>query len=1264
MFDAPPDFAAPSEPYAETLASKFLTASSVPSCSDILLLAEALLHEAPDLDDRFESGNSVSAGLFFRFKPGARKVCKSHPLSVQAVNRLICALAPNHFFSSFVIISGVHSPRHQDSMNARAPNIVLPLSSFRGGELRISDATDPALNSAPLSSQCIDLPVASGPVTFNARDCPHEVLPSQGLRVVLAAYTLQAAFNLDACPELRASLTALAFPLPPADMVYGPADLVPQVLQLSPDQQALLPCAANTAVASDQSCQTALNASSTPADRDIDSLLGPCCLPVPTPRLFLDLFAGARAPVSTALRNLGLDCFPAVDIITDASCDILDDDFFSLLCRIADSGLVGAALAAPVCSKHSILRLRPGGPKPLRDFAFPTGRPDLNWDSTSQLQESALLHDRSRLLLSRVSASGGLILLENPASSLTFHDPLMMSWIEAEAPFCAQVASCMVGASFSKSWMFVSNQPCVLDLACSCTHALGTHASFVGMRDGSGFLSRRTAEYPDQLASSLAQLCSPFLTKLGSCSGFSGWRALLPQIPAWPLHSCRVEDGGGTTSTACWLQPPSYDVLHDLRHRWSHRLFDAGLCMRIAAHLQLAPKEPPLADAAVEPFLHDLFDVFQVPPAAQADLLYIAPGQPLRLRLLKFLLAKLQDPEAAFCDQLESGVSLGVGSVLEPSSHWPARDAEHIIPELHICEGAWQSAESAPDIVHSLLDEELEEGWISEFASLEDIQSKFPQVALGRLGLVLAEGRSARLVVDSSISGVTSSSAIPNCISNPRIEDVSSCAPSYVPPDPWVGASIDVKKAHRRMLIAKHERALLAFSFQGRYFISNCLNFGARASSWYWSRLAGSLLRLSHYIIFLKHLLWVYVDDFLAAFQKATAPLHLSLWIMLLLCIRLPISWSKCSIDDSIVWIGWRISFDTWCVELPEDKVHRILDQLATLSKQTKVKVKDLESIIGRLLWLTGLWRLLRPLLQPLYAALRDIPCTLIAVSPQLWTQILASCDDSGRLTRSLNHASFPEGARITRAGNTAVSSLAQMKKVPFIKRRLWVSVQDAEHPLRCLSQTAVGALQSWNSILSATPCVFNIKQAPLLQLVAEADAFADQDQCGLGGYILWPSGICRWYSIHLLPAQAQELFPSMEDQLQHHICALELLAQYCLLWIASEMLPRARHHLTLPMRSDNSGAELVSAKGLTSVKVLGEVLSAFLSFQRRNGLHASVEHIPGYRNDLADELSRLKGASSPLPSAERMHPPLHFLLRPSGRLCRPASAKWPRTWK
>ncbi|CAE7370863.1 unnamed protein product, partial [Symbiodinium sp. CCMP2456] len=312
------------------------------------------------------------------------------------------------------------------------------------------------------------------------------------------------------------------------------------------------------------------------------------------------------------------------------------------------------------------------------------------------------------------------------------------------------------------------------------------------------------------------------------------------------------------------------------------------------------------------------------------------------------------------------------------------------------------------------------------------------------------------------------------------------------------------------------------------------------------------------------------------------------------LCINLPISGSKCSIGDQITWIGWRISFDSWTVELPDEKIHRILDQITSLCPQKRIKIKDLESIIGRLLWLTGLWRLLRPLLQPLYTALRDIPCTIVAVSPQLWTQV----------SRWEYCNLFPG---------------------------------DSDHPLRCLSPPSISALQSWAAILSSTPCVFNIKQAPLLHLVAEADAFADE---------------------------VKQFFPSLEGSLQPHICALELLAQYCLLWMASEMVPRARHQLTIPMRSDNSGAELASVKGMSSVKILGEVLLAFLDFQRRNGLHASVEHIPGYRNDLADELSRLRDAVSPLTEKDRLHSPLHFLLRSAGRVCRPDAAKWPKPWR
>ncbi|CAE7311333.1 unnamed protein product [Symbiodinium sp. CCMP2456] len=390
------------------------------------------------------------------------------------------------------------------------------------------------------------------------------------------------------------------------------------------------------------------------------------------------LASGARVPVTSALLAINCDCFPPVDLIIDASRNILDDDFFALLCRVADAGLVGTTLAAPVCSLPSILSLCPGGggPLPLHDFVFPSGRSDLSWEESEKLQVSAMLHDRSHILLSRVGASGGLIMLADPASSLTFHDPLMMDWI-----------------------------------AC--------------------------------------------------------------------------EDGGGIHSTANWLQPAAPDIF---------------------------------------------FEAFQASPAEQADLLFIAPGQPLRLRRLKFLLQKILDSEAPLCDQWESG-------------------------------GAWQPADSAPDIVHSLLEEERRESWITVYASLDVILKEFPQVALGRLGLVLAEGRPPRLVADSSISGVTSSSVIPNHVSNPRLQAVSSCAPSFVPSDPWIDASVDVKKARRRMKIAQHDRALLAFSFGGRQFVSNCLRFGVRALSWYWASLADAIHRVTHYIIFLRHFLWVYADD-------------------------------------------------------------------------------------------------------------------------------------------------------------------------------------------------------------------------------------------------------------------------------------------------------------------------------------------------------------------------------------------------------------------
>ena len=66
-------------------------------------------------------------------------------------------------------------------------------------------------------------------------------------------------------------------------------------------------------------------------------------LPPTRPKYFLELFAGIHSRLSVAAKELDLDRFAPFDIELDASHDILDDDAFHMLRRLAWSGLIGLA---------------------------------------------------------------------------------------------------------------------------------------------------------------------------------------------------------------------------------------------------------------------------------------------------------------------------------------------------------------------------------------------------------------------------------------------------------------------------------------------------------------------------------------------------------------------------------------------------------------------------------------------------------------------------------------------------------------------------------------------------------------------------------------------------------------------------------------------------------------------------------------------------------------------------------------------------------
>ena len=90
------------------------------------------------------------------------------------------------------------------------------------------------------------------------------------------------------------------------------------------------------------------------------------------------------------------------------------------------------------------------------------------------------------------------------------------------------------------------------------------------------------------------------------------------------------------------------------------------------------------------------------------------PGHPFRLQLWHRLATFLGDPDADFLLQLPHGVPLGVNEPLKPSPAWPAYTGT--LPEevpLQDCLDSWKSAQDHPEIVQSLIQEELDAGFIA-----------------------------------------------------------------------------------------------------------------------------------------------------------------------------------------------------------------------------------------------------------------------------------------------------------------------------------------------------------------------------------------------------------------------------------------------------------------------------------------------------------------------------------------------------------------------
>ncbi|CAE7274006.1 hypothetical protein AK812_SmicGene39418 [Symbiodinium microadriaticum] len=654
-----------------------------------------------------------------------------------------------------------------------------------------------------------------------------------------------------------------------------------------------------------------------------------------------------------------------------------------------------------------------------------------------------------------------------------------------------------------------------------------------------------------------------------------------------------------------------------------------NLVHSIAQHLREHKETEPLSEhhgAVIAEIIRRKVD----PECSTEHCLAISPGQPFRLNLLHSIALAIQDKDAQLPTILEQGVPTGAFDPLPSSKQWP--QAPHSIdassdlqgPHLEHCRGNWTMAEQSPELLAQLIQQEVDKGFVKRFEGTEeDAALRWPKgTAIGKLNVVLAEGRDPRLVLDSTVCGLNPAVHIPERVALPTASDVQR---TFLAEDCYAqqtALSIDLKAAHKCNKVHPAEQGTLLFR-QGTalYYYTVC-HFGARFSAYWWQRTGGLILRCMHALLGrYPHKAWLYVDDLLCMLRTAQSEQCAALIVALLAALHAPISWKKAQFSTSVTWCGWTFCTATETVELVPAKLRKLREQLQALQRKSKILRKELEAVLGLLNWATSISKHLRPFMAPLYKDLHSGQGTLHSIAPSAWQAFYDCLDSAGQLSRTPPGSWLPRNGRVLEVGSLKISCKADVPIVPPSHKHSWVRIFDPHRGEIHLRQESKFVLE-WLRHCFAHEQPRSLRAAPLLHCLSAADAFADKHRMGIGGWLA-TSKRYFWYSEIFTGEQVRQQWPQLSGSLQPYIGCFEALAQLALAQCVWQALRSKHVRFVLPSASDNTSAESGLNKLFSTAEPLGTFLRLAATWAHLHRVQFQVEHLAGEKNTWADKLSR-----------------------------------------
>ena len=184
----------------------------------------------------------------------------------------------------------------------------------------------------------------------------------------------------------------------------------------------------------------------------------------------------------------------------------------------------------------------------------------------------------------------------------------------------------------------------------------------------------------------------------------------------------------------------------------------------------------------------------------------------------------------------------------------------------------------------------------------------------------------------------------------------------------------DIASAHKLIPAAEEDWGLHTFRLPGDpskdVFVHTRGTFGIASAAYWFGRAMGVVVRSCHRIMGrhmgLLHL--IYADDgWLAATGKRFWKKVL-MWFFLYELLEVPITWKKVRGGAEVDWIGYHLDITKFERGINDSKKAWIVKWIDDRLRQGGVVGRELKSVLGRLSFVAGALRHVRPFLAPLFA--------------------------------------------------------------------------------------------------------------------------------------------------------------------------------------------------------------------------------------------------------------------------------------------------------